>query len=81
MSQEERTMKKESNLPPDGLKRPPPPPVPPSNREWVVSKHDWIIIPPTSLYDTLYKCSNCGIGHMESMDDPSSEKPKYGCSH
>lgn len=42
-------------------------------------EHNWIIIPPTSLYDDLYRCSRCGEEWLESYDDPSTVKPKFGC--
>jgi len=42
------------------------------------TEHQWKVVPPTSMYDTLYECSQCGQRHFESLDNPDSYLPKTG---
>lgn len=41
-------------------------------------EHKWECISP-GMYDFLYECSKCGKKHIESIDNPESVCPKYGC--
>lgn len=42
--------------------------------------HIWVVVPPISLYDTLYRCVMCGKTHMESIDNQETTKPENGCA-
>jgi hypothetical protein len=42
------------------------------------TEHQWKVVPPTSMYDTLYECSQCGQRHFESLDNPDSYLPISG---
>jgi hypothetical protein len=41
-------------------------------------KHQWICTSPGE-YDTMYECEICGVGFMESADNPSKVAPEFGC--
>lgn len=42
-------------------------------------RHDWKVVPPIGMYDDLYRCRTCGQENMESIDNPESTNPVYGC--
>ena len=48
--------------------------------EGYVMPHIWVPVPPTSPYDTLYRCVMCGKTYMESMDNQETMKPETGCA-
>lgn len=41
-------------------------------------RHHWKCI-STGMYDFTYQCQRCGRRHTESIDNPGSEPPTYGC--
>jgi hypothetical protein len=41
-------------------------------------RHEWECI-SVGMYDSLYKCKLCDIGHIESVDNLSSTRPLIGC--
>ena len=45
-----------------------------------VMPHIWVVVPPVSPYDNLYRCVLCGETHMESVDNPETMKPETGCA-
>lgn len=42
-------------------------------------RHRWECTSP-GMYDFTYTCERCGQKHTESIDNPGSEPPVYGCS-
>ncbi len=42
-------------------------------------KHDWEAV-SVGEYDTTYQCRRCGKLHMESADNPLTERPNLGCA-
>ena len=43
-------------------------------------EHQWKCISPGE-YDFLYECVICRETHMESIDNPDSERPVCGCKN
>ena len=41
--------------------------------------HVWKCTSP-GMYESLYMCVKCELEHCESADDPSTVKPKRGCT-
>ena len=42
-------------------------------------RHLWAIQGDPGMYDTTFKCLDCGDLHTESADDPDSSLPDKGC--
>lgn len=42
-------------------------------------KHNWEVVPPVGMYDDLYRCTICPAENMESIDNPDSKNPEFGC--
>ena len=42
-------------------------------------KHNWEVVPPTGMYDDLYRCTICQAENMESIDNGDSKNPEFGC--
>ena len=42
-------------------------------------KHNWEIVPPAGEYDSLHRCTICNADNMESIDNPISKNPVFGC--
>jgi len=43
-------------------------------------RHNWEVVPPISMYDELYHCTICNASNMESIDNPASTNPEFGCT-
>ncbi len=41
-------------------------------------KHNWNCT-QSGFYDSIYRCTKCGIENMESIDSIKSNNPIYGC--
>lgn len=42
-------------------------------------EHDWELHGSPGMFEQGYRCIRCGALWMESIDNPHSKKPKYGC--
>lgn len=43
-------------------------------------KHNWELVPPAGMYDSLYRCTTCNATNMWSADNPDSDNPVHGCT-
>ncbi len=42
-------------------------------------KHNWEVVPPVGEYDDLYRCTLCNTDNWQSIDNPDSTNPEFGC--
>jgi len=42
-------------------------------------RHNWEVVPPIGMYDNLHNCTICNASNMESIDNPDSSNPEFGC--